>query len=294
MDKVGHFGLAAYIYLDDSPGACQIRLSQYRFAKLRGSMKPRHRPPSYTVLSRCPDCAADTSFDSQGHGNSTMGTSIIGGPHMYAGVPYTRVLWKALRCSVCNRGGIAKFHDRGTEQTAVLEDFFPRAIEQATLPIAVPEDIAKEFREAELDASNGAFRSASAMLRSVLEKTLKKNGYQVVEVRDGDGNVALDKNGNPRNSNRLIDRIDAAAWDKVITETRQKRAHENIRVLGNDILHDDWREVAADEFSDAHKYAQRILEDFYDDRSTVEARLAAQKRPYVPDVLASDKPTSTS
>jgi hypothetical protein len=79
----------------------------------------------------------------------------------------------------------------------------------------------------------------------------------------------------------LIDRIDAAAWDKVITETRQKRAHENIRVLGNDILHDDWREVGEEEFSDAHKYAQRILEDFYDDRPTVEARLTLQGRPFV-------------
>ena len=92
----------------------------------------------------------------------------------------------------------------------------------------------------------------------------------------------MDNQGSPKQSNRLIDRIDAATWDRVITETRQKRAHENIRVLGNDVLHDDWREVSEDEFAEAHKYTQRILEDFYDDRTTVEARLKTQGRPFVP------------
>jgi Domain of unknown function (DUF4145) len=168
----------------------------------------------------------------------------------------------------------------------VLEDFIPRAAERAALPAMVPEDIVKEFREAELDAANRAFRSGSALLRSVLEKTLKKNGYETVEIRDGNGNVTTDAQGNPRHSNKLIHRIDAAAWDKVITETRQKRAHENLRVLGNDILHDDWREVEEEEFSQAHKYAQRILEDFYDDRDTVEAQLTASKRNFVPRPVA--------
>jgi len=177
---------------------------------------------------------------------------------------------------------VAKVHDNGNSQTAVLEDFIPRAIEKAALPATVPVDIVKEFREAEWDATHEAYRSGSAMLRSVLEKTLRKNGYEIVEVRDSHGNLELDKQQNPKKSNRLIDRIDAAAWDRVITETRQKRAHENIRVLGNDILHDDWREVKEDEFNDAQKYCQRILEDFYDDRTTVEATLRAQGRPFIP------------
>jgi hypothetical protein len=34
-------------------------------------------------------------------------------------------------------------------------------------------------------------------------------------------------------------------------------------------LHDDWREVLQTEFEEAHKYTQRILEDLYDERSTV-------------------------
>jgi uncharacterized protein DUF4145 len=183
---------------------------------------------------------------------------------------YSRILWHALRCNVCSRGAIAKILDNGNSQTAVLADFLPNAVERANLPASVPTDIEKEFREAELDAAQGAYRSGSALLRSVLEKTLKKNGYEEVEYTDEKG--ALKK------SSSLLRRIDAAANDGVITETRKKRAHEQIRVLGNDILHDDWREVKQDEFDDAHKYSQRILEDFYDDRTTIETRLKAKGR----------------
>jgi hypothetical protein len=236
-------------------------------------MKPRYNWKENNVLARCPDCDAVTSFDAKGHSNTNLGATIIDGTHQFEGKQYGRILWQAFRCSVCNRGAVAKIHDQGNSQTAVLEDFLPAAIERATLPPTVPLDIEKEFRESELDAAHAAYRSASAMLRSVLEKTLRKNGYEEIEIKD--------KQGNPKRSNRLIDRIDAAADDRVITETRQKRAHENIRVLGNDVLHEDWREVTQQEYEEAHKYAQRLLEDFYDDRPTVEARLSAQGRPYV-------------
>jgi len=85
-----------------------------------------------------------------------------------------------------------------------------------------------------------------------LEKTLIENGY-------------------PKGS--LKDRIDEAAKDGVITAARQKRAHDDVRVLGNDVLHDEWRELTEDEYDAAHYYAQRIIEDFYDSRAEVEALL---------------------
>lgn len=245
-------------------------------------MKPQYDGRQNIVLAHCPDCDADTSFDQKGFSNTSLGTTIVDQRHVYNGGNYSRILWHALRCSVCSRGAVAKIHDNGNSQGAVLEDFIPRAIEKAALPARVPDDIVKEFREAELDAAHSAYRSASAMLRSTLEKTLIKNGYEEVEIRDKLGQVVTDSQGNPKKSNKLIARIDAAAWDKVITETRQKRAHENIRVLGNDVLHEDWREVKEEEFNEAHKYAQRILEDFYDDRATVVAQLKAQGRPFVP------------
>ena len=126
------------------------------------------------------------------------------------------------------------------------------------MPKNVPLDIKKEFREAELCASSGANRAASALFRSVLEKTLKANGYT---------------KSNDRSLVDLQKRIDAAANDGIITAARQKKAHDDIRSLGNDVLHDDWREVTDDEVEDAHHYTQRILEDFYDDRATVESLL---------------------
>jgi hypothetical protein len=52
--------------------------------------------------------------------------------------------------------------------------------------------------------------------------------------------------------------------------------------LGNDVPHDDWREITKDEFDDAHHYSQRILEDLYDDRVTVEKILKAKGRPFTP------------
>jgi hypothetical protein len=142
---------------------------------------------------------------------------------------------------------------------AKLIKFYPTTIDVHSLPKDVPPDIRKEFGEAELCASVQAWRSASAMLRSVLEKTLKENGYD-------------------NRSDNLQRRIDQAATDGIITEARAKRAHDNIRVPGNDILHDVWREVTQEEFDDAHLYSQRILEDFYDDRPTIVTLLIAKGR----------------
>jgi hypothetical protein len=51
-----------------------------------------------------------------------------------------------------------------------------------------------------------------------------------------------------------------------------------IRVLGNDILHDAWREVSEEEYDLAHRYSQRILEDLYDDRPSVVAPLTEKTR----------------
>ena len=60
-----------------------------------------------------------------------------------------------------------------------------------------------------------------------------------------------------------------AAGDGVITAARKRRAHEEIRVLGNDVLHDEWHEIAVEDVQAARHYAQRVLEDFYDDRGSV-------------------------
>jgi hypothetical protein len=153
--------------------------------------------------------------------------------------------------------------DNGNIQTATLEEFYPFSVNTVPLPADVPADIQSEFREAEQCASVGANRAASALFRSVLEKALKANGYT---------------KGNDPTLRDLQKRIDAAAADGAITDARRRRAHENIRSLGNDVLHDDWRRVDDEEVEDAHRYSQRILEDLYDDRITVEALLIAKGR----------------
>jgi hypothetical protein len=224
------------------------------------TMKPKALN-HYSVRAQCPDCGGALSiFDHKLQG-SELGIILHDIPHTYAGSQFTRVLWRLLRCSGCGRAGLAKFHDNGSGASAVLEIFHPRALARATLPASVPEGVQKEYREAELCASVEAWRAASVLLRSTLEKTLKGNGYT---------------------KGSLQQKIDEAAADGVITSARKQKAHDDIRVLGNEVVHDDWRSVLEDEVISALHYAQRILEDLYDDRASVEAILKAKGRLLAP------------
>jgi len=218
-------------------------------------MKPQLATNTYNVSAYCPDCRVVTGFGQSGN------VVIVNGTHKYNGQPYMRVLYVASVCSRCGRAGLATIPDNGNAQSAVLESFFPICADAAPLPTNVPPDIQAEFREAENCAASGANRAASALFRSVLEKTLKANGYV---------------KGNDPTLKDLQKRIDAAAADGIITDARRKRAHDEIRSLGNDVLHDDWRVVDDAEVEESHRYMQRILEDFYDDRPTVEAILRAK------------------
>ena len=81
------------------------------------------------------------------------------------------------------------------------------------------------------------------MLRSTLEKTLRDSGYR---------------------KGSLAERIDQAEADGVMTAARSKRAHEDIRVLGNDVLHDEWREVSEDEFEEACRYDNSLAPNIWE------------------------------
>jgi len=151
-----------------------------------------------------------------------------------------------------------------------LVSFFPYSREVAKLPSDTPVDIVAEFREAELCTSFEAYRAASALFRSTLEKVLKANGYEQIGKKGFD-------------ILNLQNKIDQAAQDGVLTEARRKRAHDDVRSLGNDVLHDEWREIVAEEVEAAHHYTQRIIEDFYDNRKEVEAVLIAKNRIVAPN-----------
>ena len=210
------------------------------------------------VTSPCPGCGGSLStFEARGSGVGPYGHVLVPKPQP-AGGGY--IIYLLLKCAGCGRAGLAEIHSHeASGRSGRLVDFFPFVPKSAPLPKATPDDLRAEFREAELCGAIHAWRAASAMLRSVLEKTLLANGYA---GKDG----PLEK------------WIDAAASDGVLGEPRRQRVHQDIRVLGNDILHDAWRDVTADEYELAHHYALRILEDLYDNRDGVVKHLQAKGR----------------
>lgn len=209
------------------------------------------------VRACCPDCGgAVTTFE---HKTSTQewGAVIQDGSHVYEGKHYSRTIFVLLRCAGCGRAGMAKVHCNESVANGVLDSFLPVSIEKLAIPAGTPVDITTEFQEAETCAAYGCNRAASALFRSTLEKVLKANGYA---------------------EGSLQKKIDDAETDGIISAPRKRRAQDDIRVLGNDVLHDAWRMISDEEVEAAHRYLQRILEDFYDDRETVEKILSTKPK----------------
>lgn len=158
-------------------------------------------------------------------------------------------------CAGCKKGALACIQVR--EESVPFPDciltlisFLPSPVRALKLPDSVPLGIVNEFREAEKCMSNQCYRAASGLFRSVLDKTMRDNGYKT-------------------SKESLYAQIENAASDGVITTARKLKAHSEIRVLGNDVLHDDWVKIELSEVEASWNYCQRILEDFYDDRPTV-------------------------
>src|SRR5258707_1096604 len=101
-------------------------------------MKPKKKA-GYNVSAPCPDCDGTiTSFEAKG-------SALVNIPHEYNGKRFTRAVWSFNQCAACGRGALAKFHDNGQAEAAVLETFFPFAVDTAHLPSGVPADIRSEF-----------------------------------------------------------------------------------------------------------------------------------------------------
>jgi hypothetical protein len=220
------------------------------------------------VSATCPICEAVTVFDHKSS-SGEYGTVLVDKPHSFKSTNFSRFVYVLMRCGGCGRGGLAQIHDNGSQVQGTLGEFFPVSIESATLPKTVPTGIVNEFREGELCAAHGAYRAASALMRSVLEKTLKDSGYT---------------------AGQLYHKIEEAGKDGIITDSRRQRAQDEIKSLGNDILHDEWIEVTKEEYELSHHYAQRILEDLYDDRPRIVAKLQGLSR-LTPTPPAGGSPT---
>lgn len=217
-------------------------------------MNPLIQNSNVNIL--CPVCNRETTYTFKSdHGE--FGSVIVQKHHTYEGKNFSRIIYQLMQCTICGRGGLAEIHANNTVRNGKLGLFYPVAFKSVQIPDGIPEGILNEFKEAEFSAASNCWRGASVLFRSVIEKTLKENGY----IRT-----------------RLIDNIDDAADDGVITDSRRKKAHDDIRVLGNNVLHDEWREVTRGEVEQSHHYTQRILEDFYDDRQTVEKVLKQKGR----------------
>lgn len=220
-------------------------------------MAPKYQ--NGNVIAVCPICGVPTTFEAK-DSTREFGSIIIDNPSREEwSFPegHNRIVFRLLKCASCGRAGLVAISDNGRVIDGQLIEFLPISVETLPLPQAVPEGILQEFREAEKDASIGGNRSGSAMLRSALEKTLKAHGYT---------------------EGGLEAKINDAAKDGIITLPLKKRAQDNVRVLGNNILHDEWRSVDFNEFEDSHEYTRRVLECFYDDPETVKEILISKGR----------------
>jgi len=174
-----------------------------------------------------------------------------------------------LRCVTCSLGAFAAVYepDRMRPPRPELVDFHPIAYERLSLPEGTPDDIVSEFRSAESCAGIREYRPAAAMLRSTIEKVLKKHGY---------------------GQQKLASKLKQLMEDRIITKPLAKQNQDIVRILGNDVLHGDWRDISSDEYEQAHKYTHRLIDAFYDDHESVIEELTALGR-----TLPDENPPST-
>ena len=218
-----------------------------------------------SIVAHCPGCRGGKStfeWKVEGHELGVV-TKIISGEGKFGAASYS-MDYRLFRCAGCGMGAwgaIAyKAYDKYPGSYNDLVAFFPESKQRLMLPKDVPKGIQNEFREAEKCCENDCYRAGAGLFRSVLDKTLRSNGY------------------NTKQENNLYKQIEAAANDGVITQARKRKAHDDIRVLGNDVLHDDWHEISPQDVEAARHYCQRILEDFYDDRESVLSLLREANR----------------
>lgn len=207
-----------------------------------------------SVIGMCHNCQDRTTFEFTYKGNPLNHTEVeIDNPFESAN---GLNIYQFCRCAVCGAGGLVIYQGR-VGNPYKLKEFYPMDYEAYHIPKETPQGINSEFREAEKCSGIGAYRAGAAMLRSVLEKTLKDHGYT---------------------SRYLSENLKDAGKDKIITVPLTKRAEEVVKVLGDDVLHHEWREVTEEEFRSSHTYVQKILDAFYEYPEEVKKELEEKGR----------------
>lgn len=216
-----------------------------------------------TIIAHCPGCCGSkSSFSWKDDKGKEFGAILYQIESRTFGGRNCNKTHRLFRCSGCGGGALGVIiFDELSEYPGdnnKLIDFYPQSTNPLELPRKVPDGIKNEFREAEKCFYHKCYRAAAGLFRSVLDKTMRDNGY--------------------KNVGSLKDQIDAAADDGVITQARKKKAHDEIRVLGNEVVHDEWHEIDEATVEASRHYCQRILEDLYGDRDTVETILRSKSR----------------
>lgn len=206
-----------------------------------------------SIVARCPGCKGALSTFVWRAENREIGAITKNTQDHYWQNCY--ITYRLYQCGGCGVGALGVVKYGGDYQYpghyCRLIGFLPEAKQRLNLPTSVPPGIKNDFEEAEKCLESNCLRAAAGLFRSVLDKAMRANGYNTNQERN------------------LYAQIEAAADDGVITQARKRKAHDEIRVLGNDVLHDDWHEIPEDDVEAARHYCQRILEDLYDDRASV-------------------------
>lgn len=210
------------------------------------------------IIAKCPNCrGAVSNFLFNDDSGSNLGSVSTIKENWVQGYRYEKMDYRLARCAGCGRGGLAEiYRDAGLNKTH-FADFYPHSLNHLRIPASTPEGIASEFFEAEVCASVGAYRAGAAMLRSTLEKTLKDHGYTEWKLSTNLKNLGE---------------------DGIIPIPLKEKATSIVKVLGDDVMHKEWREIEEEEFEEAHKYTQKILDAFYDDAETVKKILIQKRR----------------
>jgi hypothetical protein len=223
------------------------------------------RPPKLAgneVNAYCPVCDARSNFVREAGGYSPPPSREL--HEYYRRLGTGRMTFLLLRCVTCSLGAFAALYEpdsiRGYSMPE-LACFHPYAFERLRLPEDTPDDIVSEFRSAENCAGIGEYRPAAAMLRSAIEKVLKKHGYDQWNLQG---------------------KLNQLKEDRIITGTLAKQNREIVKILADDVLHGEWRDISSDEYEKAYKYAHKLIDGFYDDHKNVLEELAELER-IVPD-----------
>lgn len=193
------------------------------------------------IQACCPECQGALSTFEWNSKDKIYGSVTINGIA-------DNTCYRLYRCAGCGTGAMAIVRYAGKlwpGDTRQLLTFYSEAPERLALPRDLPQYFVQEFREAEKCLDAGCLRAAMGLFRSVLVKVLRANGYKI------DKNLPL------------AAQLDAAAQEGIITRARHRKGQ---RVLGHDVIDDEWHEPPRVDLEALRRFTQRMLEDLYEDR----------------------------